>query len=190
MMMRRLLFVIPVILLIGLVIYFAIGLKKDPNKLPSVLVGNPVPAFALPRLDDASRTLTQEAFSGPVTLVNFFASWCVSCRAEHRFLEQITERGVPIYGLVWKDTPAKAQRFLDQFGDPYTAVAVDEEGFTGIDFGVYGLPETYIIDAEGIIRYRHPGPILAKDLQEVILPLISKYSTAATAGAAREEAVQ
>ena len=177
---RRLVFLVPAALFAVLLVVFSIGLTHDPHLLPSALIDRPVPDFALPGLYDATKGLSREDLGGRVTLVNFFASWCTPCREEHQQLMALTQRrGVALEGIAYKDRPEDARRFLDGLGNPYRRVGVDRDGRTAIDFGVYGVPETYVIDASGHIRYRQVGPLTAADIQERIVPLLTKIKTSA-----------
>lgn len=165
----------PLLIFIVLVVFLGIGLKLDPRKIPSPLIDKPIPVFSLFQVKDHNRTLGSTDLKGDVSLLNVWASWCVACREEHPVLLDLAKQGVvDIYGLNYKDTREDAVRWLDYFGDPYVASAHDLEGKVGIDFGVYGVPETFVIDSEGIIRYKHIGPVTEKDLDEKILPLIKK----------------
>src|ERR1051326_9113063 len=170
--MKRLLFVLPVALFAGMVLAFAISLNRDPSKLPSVLIGKPLPVFSLPavRLNDAG--LSSKQFRGQPRLLNVFASWCVSCRVEHPVLLQLKREGVPIDGLDWKDSAADGARYLAANGDPYLRAGNDKAGRTGIDLGVTGVPETFIVDGRGMVRYKHIGPIAPEDWTGTIKPLM------------------
>jgi cytochrome c biogenesis protein CcmG/thiol:disulfide interchange protein DsbE len=149
------------------------GLSLDPKLVPSPLVGKPVPAFTLTRLDDPAATISDADFKGKVSLLNVWATWCVSCRQEHEVLVQLARSGqVDIYGLNYKDNREDAKRWLVRLGNPYVANAFDSDGRVGIDWGVYGAPETFIIDREGIIRHKHIGPLTNEIIQEEILPLV------------------
>jgi cytochrome c biogenesis protein CcmG/thiol:disulfide interchange protein DsbE len=150
------------------------GLALDPHKVPSPLVGKPAPAFTLSELKDADKQLSEADFKGKVSLLNVWATWCVSCRAEHPLLMQLAQQGVKIYGLDYKDSREDATRWLNRFGDPYIANAFDADGRVGIDWGVYGTPETFVIDQQGIIRHKHIGPLTEDAIQQEILPLIRK----------------
>lgn len=179
-MRRKLLFMIPVGLFAVLLAAFAIGLKHDPHLLPSALIDRPAPDFSLPGLYDPAEGLSRKDLGRRVTLVNFFASWCAPCREEHEELIALARQpGVRLDGIAYKDKPEDSRAFLDRFGNPYGRVGVDRSGRTAIDFGVYGVPETYIVDASGRIRYRHVGPLAAADIREKILPLIERISQAA-----------
>ena len=178
--MRRLAVLLPAARVAGLVIVFSIGLTHDPHLLPSALIDRPAPDFALPGLYDAAQGLSREDLGGRVTLVNFFASWCAPCREEHSELMALARRqGVTLEGIAYKDKPEDARRFLDDLGNPFRRVGIDRDGRTGIDFGVYGVPETYVVDAGGHIRYRQVGPLTAEDIEEKILPLIDRITASA-----------
>jgi len=140
------------------------GLSLDPTELPSALIDRPLPAFSLPTLaaDDGRRSVSQEDLAGRPLLLNVWATWCISCRVEHPYLQELASEGVPIYGLNYKDDTVEARRWLDDLGDPYIVNIVDAEGSLGLDLGVYGAPETFFIDARGVIRYRHVGVIDAR----------------------------
>lgn len=154
------------------------GLSLDPKLVPSPLVGKPVPAFTLTRLDDPATTISDADFKGKVSLLNVWATWCVSCRQEHEVLVQLARSGqVDIYGLNYKDNREDAKRWLVRLGNPYVANAFDSDGRVGIDWGVYGAPETFIIDREGIIRHKHIGPLTIEILNEEILPLVEKLKS-------------
>ena len=150
-----------------------VGLGLNPRQVPSPLVGKPAPEFQLQQLHEPEKTLTSKENLGKVWLLNVWASWCVSCRHEHPVLVELSKSGiVPVYGLNYKDQRDDALRWLQQFGDPYAVSAVDPEGRTGIEFGVYGVPETYVIDKNGVIRYKQIGPVTVEALQNKILPLV------------------
>lgn len=166
-------FLIPLAVFVVMVIFLAIGLTLDPREVPSPLIGKPAPAFSLPQVADANLTLSPTDFKGQVALVNVWASWCVSCRQEHPVLLQLARQNlVPIYGLNYKDQRAAAQGWLQQYGDPYTASAFDADGRVGIDWGVYGVPETFVIDKAGLIRHKHTGPVTPAALEKDLLPLV------------------
>jgi len=166
---------VPLVLFLGLVALLFYGLGTDPRKVPSPLVGKPAPAFSLPALLDPGRTVSNADMEGKVTLLNVWFSSCVSCRAEHRELMRIArEGGVQIVGLNWKDDKGAAIQMLRQFGNPYSLIAVDEAGRVGIDWGVYGAPETFVVDPEGIIRYKQIGPIDSKVWEKTLRPLVEK----------------
>ena len=158
-----------------LVVFLGIGLTLDPREVPSPLIGKAVPSFRLPTVSDPAQTLASEQFRDRVTVLNVWASWCVSCRQEHPLLVELARRGeVTIYGLNYKDTRPDALRWLASLGNPYTASAFDEDGRVGIDWGVYGVPETFVIDRQGIIRHKHTGPITEEAWNKTLWPLIQK----------------
>lgn len=166
-------FLLPLGIFLALAIFLGLGLKLDPREVPSPLIDKPAPAFALPTLADESRTLRKEDMLGQVWMLNVWASWCVACRQEHPVLIEFARRQVvPLYGLNYKDERADGQRWLQVGGDPYVASLFDHDGRTGIDYGVYGVPETFVIDKAGVIRYKHIGPITPEVLQQKIEPLL------------------
>lgn len=168
-------YLIPLGIFIVLVVFLARGLQLNPHEVPSPLIGKPAPDFLLPQLQDANQQLGRKDFLGKVSLLNVWASWCVACREEHPVLVEIARSGVVnIYGLNYKDTREDALRWLAQFGNPYLTSAFDEQGKVGIDYGVYGVPETYIIDRQGIIRHKVIGPITHENWDKELLPLIRK----------------
>ena len=165
-------FLLPLGAFILLVGFLAAGLTLKPREVPSPLVGKPAPAFALPLLHQPDKRFGPADMRGKVWLLNVWASWCVSCRDEHPLLVALSKRGVmPILGLNYKDKGDEATAWLKQFGNPYDLSVVDADGRIGIDYGVYGVPETYLIDAEGVIRYKQIGPVTAAILEQKILPL-------------------
>ncbi len=150
-----------------------VGLYLNPREVPSPLINKPAPNFTLPILDNPSQTLSSQELLGKVWLLNVWASWCVSCRQEHPLLVQFSKAGlVPIYGLDYKDQPNDALNWLAQLGNPYTTSISDIEGRVGIDYGVYGVPETYVIDKKGVIRYKQIGPVTPSALKDKIIPLV------------------
>jgi len=168
-------FLLPLGIFIVLVVFLAIGLNRDPREVPSPLVGKPAPAFALPLLHKPESSFAPKDMQGKVWLLNVWASWCVSCRQEHPILVELAKSGlVPIYGLNYKDPREDALKWLKQFGDPYTLSIVDAEGRVGIDYGVYGVPETYVIDKAGVIRFKQIGPVTQDALEKTILPLVKE----------------
>ena len=170
-------FLIPLAAFLVLVIFLAIGLTRDPRDVPSPLKDKPAPAFRLPQLAAAEKSFSPEDMKGKVWLFNVWASWCVSCRQEHPLLVAFAKEGkVPVVGLKYKDQLPDAKNWLAKFGDPYVLSAVDADGRVGIDYGVYGVPETYVIDKAGMIRMKHTGPITAESLQKQILPLVAELS--------------
>jgi cytochrome c biogenesis protein CcmG/thiol:disulfide interchange protein DsbE len=174
--MARIRLFVPLIIFLVLAALLYLGLGRDPRELPSALVDRPVPVFALPALDD-DRPLDQTLFRGSPRLLNVWATWCGACRDEHPFLVELARAGVPIVGLDYKDDPAAARRWLADMGNPYQEVIVDREGRLGLDLGVYGAPETYVIDAAGVIRYRHVGVLNAQVWRERIEPVYRQWQT-------------
>ena len=164
----------PLVLFLALAALLYKGLALNPREVPSPLIGKPAPEFSLPELKDTSRQLSHSDFLGKVSLLNVWATWCVSCRAEHPLLMQLARQSVTIYGLDYKDNREDAKRWLQRFGDPYVANAFDADGRVGIDWGVYGTPETFVIDQRGIIRHKHIGPLTEEAIQREILPLIQQ----------------
>jgi len=170
-MSRRALPIAVIVMFLALIGFFYKGLQLDPQKLPSALLNKAAPSFTLPQLHDASKTFSLEDMKGKVWLLNVWASWCAACRQEHPLFMQLARQGdFPIYGLNYKDEAADAKQWLKQLGDPYIVSISDLEGNVGIDFGVYGVPETFLIDKEGVIRYKHIGPVSRTDWTEIIKP--------------------
>lgn len=168
-------YLIPLGIFMVLVAFLAKGLYLDPHEVPSPLIGKPAPDFLLPKVNDATQQIGRNDLLGKVSLLNVWASWCVACRQEHPVLMELARSGVvDIYGLNYKDTRENALRWLAGFGDPYLVSAFDEQGKVGIDYGVYGVPETYVIDRQGIIRYKLIGPLTEKILRDKILPLVKE----------------
>ena len=166
---------IPLLIFIVLVAFLWVGLGRDPREVPSPLIGKPAPAFRLAQLHETGKTLSNEDLKGKVWMLNVWASWCVSCRVEHPLLVQLAKaKIVPVYGLDYKDKPDDGRTWLAQHGDPYTASIVDQDGRVGIDYGVYGVPETFVIDKAGIVRYKQIGPLTVDALQKKILPLVTE----------------
>jgi cytochrome c biogenesis protein CcmG/thiol:disulfide interchange protein DsbE len=156
-----------------LAVFLAVGLRLDPREVPSPLIGKAAPPFRLPQLQDPGRTLGTEELKGKVWVLNVWASWCVACLEEHPILVEFSKRNVlPIYGLNYKDKREDALNWLGKHGNPYTLSIQDGDGRVGIDYGVYGVPETYVIDRNGVIRYKRIGPVTVPILQEKILPLV------------------
>lgn len=169
-------FFLPLGIFIGLVIFLGAGLKLNPKEVPSPLIGKPAPQFSLASLSDPSKMVSPKQMLGQVWLLNVWASWCVACRYEHPILIEMAKNSlVPIIGLDYKDVRADGLNWLAQFGNPYQESAFDADGRVGIDYGVYGVPETFLIDKQGIIRLKHIGPItpevITKKLQPMILEL-------------------
>jgi len=168
---------VPLAVFVVLAAFLAVGLKLDPREVPSPLIDRPAPDFSLPRLDAPDTKLSPADLKGQVWLFNVWASWCVSCRQEHPLLVELSKTGaVPIYGLNYKDAIPAAVDWLEQRGDPYRASVVDADGRVGIDYGVYGVPETYLIDKEGTIRYKQIGPLTPAVIEQKILPLVRELN--------------
>lgn len=176
--MRKAFYILPLVAFLGLAAYFALALRpgRDPQALPSALIDKPVPAFALPPLKGDGE-VTAAGLAGQVAVVNFFASWCVPCRAEHPILMRLAAREKPLLvGIAYKDKPDESRRFLANLGDPYARIGIDAAGRTGIDFGVYGVPETYVVDRMGRIRKRFVGPLTADSVDRELLPLLRELA--------------
>jgi cytochrome c biogenesis protein CcmG, thiol:disulfide interchange protein DsbE len=169
-------FLLPLGLFIVLLGFLAVGLNRDPREVPSPLVGKPAPMFEVPQLAAPEKTFSPKEMLGKVWLLNVWASWCVSCRQEHPILVEYRKSGgtLPIIGLDYKDQRADGMRWLAQLGDPYLLSAYDADGRVGIDYGVYGVPESYLIDKAGIIRFKQIGPITPEAMEKRILPLVKE----------------
>ena len=170
-------YAIPIIVFAGLAVLFLRGLDRNPGYVESPFIGKPAPAFELPQLKDPSQTVSNATFAGKTALLNVWATWCVGCRQEHEFLLQLSrERVIPIYGINYKDDSAKALAFLAELGDPYVAIGADKTGRTAIDWGVYGVPETFVIDGDGVVRLRFAGPVTGVILEKRIRPVLEAAS--------------
>ncbi|OFZ69327.1 MAG: thiol:disulfide interchange protein [Betaproteobacteria bacterium RBG_16_58_11] len=170
-------FLVPFALFVALIIFFAIGLNRDPREIPSPLINQAAPAFTLQQLQAPAKQFSPADMRGQVWLLNVWASWCVSCRDEHPVLVDLAKRNlVPIVGLNYKDQRPDALQWLAQFGNPYVLSVTDFDGRIGIDYGVYGVPETYVIDKQGVIRMKHIGPVTPQVLQDKILPKVRELS--------------
>ncbi|CAK0778903.1 thiol:disulfide oxidoreductase CcmG [Gammaproteobacteria bacterium] len=168
-------FALPLLIFLGLVVLLFEGLGKDPRRVPSPFIGKPAPSFRLPLLDNPERSLDNRDFIGKISLLNVWATWCVSCRTEHELLLQIAKQdGVTLFGLNYKDQRYAALNWLQQLGNPYAANAFDADGRAAIDWGVYGTPETFVIDAKGMVRHKFIGPITPDDLKNVLLPMMTQ----------------
>jgi len=168
-------FIIPLILFIIMAVFLALGLNLKPNEIPSPFINKHAPTFSAPKLDAPEEKLSPADLKGQVWLFNVWASWCVSCRAEHPVLNQLAKQNaVVIVGLNYKDEPTDAKNWLNTLGNPYNVSIMDQDGRIGIDYGVYGVPETFVIDKKGLIRYKHTGPVSDDDVQKIFLPLIAK----------------
>jgi cytochrome c biogenesis protein CcmG/thiol:disulfide interchange protein DsbE len=171
--LKWLLYCMPIAVFVAVAVMFAWGLTRDPKLLPSTLIGKSVPQFSLPPVEGRSLGLSTADLRGEVSLVNVFASWCVECRLEHPLIMQLKAQGVvAIHGLNYKDRPDDADRWLNTLGDPYTRTGADINGRAGIEWGVYGVPETFVISKDGRIAYKHIGPLSAEILEKKIIPLI------------------
>jgi cytochrome c biogenesis protein CcmG/thiol:disulfide interchange protein DsbE len=172
-------FLLPLVAFIVLVIFLGIGLNLNPREVPSPLIDKPAPAFRVPQLHEEAKTIAPEEMRGKVWLLNVWASWCVSCREEHPLLVEFARQNmVPIYGLNYKDKREDALAWLANGGNPYVVSAYDRNGNVGIDWGVYGVPETFVIDKQGIIRYKQIGPVTPEALRDKIIPLIKELNGA------------
>jgi cytochrome c biogenesis protein CcmG, thiol:disulfide interchange protein DsbE len=168
-------FLIPLAVFAVLAGFLAVGLRLDPREVPSPLVGKPAPAFALPRLEAPEVQVAHSELQGRVWVLNVWASWCLPCLAEHPLVTELArDTGVAVVGLNYKDKAEDATRWLARHGNPYALVLADRDGAVGIDYGVYGVPETFVVDKAGIIRHKHIGPITPQALREDILPLVRK----------------
>jgi cytochrome c biogenesis protein CcmG, thiol:disulfide interchange protein DsbE len=166
-------YAIPLVLFLALVVFLVIGLGRDPREVPSPLINKPAPAFRLVQLKDPSRIFSEQDMRGRVWLLNVWASWCIACREEHPMLLELGRSGaVPIYGLNYKDKREDALSWLNELGDPYVLSVSDLDGRVGIDYGVYGAPETFLIDRSGTIRLKHIGPLTPEVWQEKLQPFL------------------
>ena len=173
---RLLLALLPLVVLVALLGVFALNINRDPSLIQSVLIDKPVPQFSLPAIDGTGVPgFDTAALAGEVTGVNVFASWCIPCRDEHPVLEALKQQtGVRLFGMNQKDAAENAVAFLTELGNPYDAIGADSNGRASIDWGVYGVPETFIVDAKGVIRFKHVGPLDMDDIQREIVPAIAK----------------
>lgn len=170
-------YLIPLVLFVLLVVFLAIGLSRDPHEVPSPLINKAAPTFRLPQLQDPSKTFSAEDMRGKVWVLNVWASWCVSCRDEHPLLLEYAKTGaVPIYGLNWKNDRDEALAWLNDLGNPYVLSASDRDGRVAIDYGVYGAPETYLIDQNGTIRFKQIGPLTPDVWEKKFLPLVQQLN--------------
>ncbi|MFM6990623.1 MAG: DsbE family thiol:disulfide interchange protein [Rhodoferax sp.] len=175
--MKYLRFLLPLGAFFAIVVFLAAGLKLDPREVPSPLIGKPAPSFSLTRLDDSAKVIGRDDLLGKVWMLNVWASWCVACRQEHPLLvDYARARKVPIYGLNYKDGRAEGMQWLSRFGNPYDASLFDQDGRVGIDWGVYGVPETFIVDRTGIVRFKHIGPLSPEVIRDRIEPLLRQLN--------------
>lgn len=173
--MRR--FLLPLVVFVVLLGFLGAGLRLNPREVPSPFIGKPAPAFRLPQLHARDQTFAPEDMRGRVWLLNVWASWCVSCRQEHPVLLEIKRSGmVPVYGLDYKDEPEAGLEWLHREGDPYALSIIDRDGRVGIDYGVYGVPETFVIDKAGVVRYKHIGPLTRDVMDRKIAPLVKELN--------------
>ena len=173
----RLRFILPLMAFLVMVIFLGVGLKLDPHDVPSPLINKPAPAFTLPQLHEPQKTFSPADMKGKVWLLNVWASWCVSCRQEHIYLTEFArDSSINIIGLNYKDEPAAAMQWLERLGNPYKISISDIDGMAGLDWGVYGVPETFVIDKQGIVRHKQTGPVDPTILQTIIMPLIEQLN--------------
>jgi cytochrome c biogenesis protein CcmG/thiol:disulfide interchange protein DsbE len=166
-------FILPFVVFVLLIVVFSFGLFNDPRKLPSPFLGEQAPTFELPSLTEPDHIVSSSDYAGKYALVNVWATWCVGCRQEHAFLLELEHSGaIPIYGLNWRDNRPEALNWLQQLGDPYVFSAFDEDGRVGIDWGVYGAPETFLINADGIVLHKHLGPLTRGIWESDFVPLL------------------
>ncbi len=172
-------FLLPLIIFVVLVVFLGVGLNLNPREVPSPLIGKPVPHFTLSQLQDGGKNFSDKDMLGKVWMVNVWASWCVACRQEHPLMVDFAKQNiVPIIGLNYKDLRQDGTAWLQEFGNPYQTSAFDEKGRVGIDFGVYGVPETFVIDKRGVIQLKHIGPLTDDVIRNKLLPLIKELNRA------------
>jgi cytochrome c biogenesis protein CcmG/thiol:disulfide interchange protein DsbE len=172
-------YLLPLLVFVVMAGFLAIGLKLDPREVPSPLIGKPAPAFDLPQLATPDQRLAAKDLRGQVWLLNVWASWCVACRQEHPLLVEVAKTGqLKLYGLNYKDKRDDALGWLDRYGNPYLKSVSDTDGLVGIDYGVYGVPETFVIDKQGVIRYKQIGPVTPEALRDKLLPLVAQLEQA------------
>jgi len=182
---RRLGFVVPMAVFAAIALALGVGLTLRPDVIPSALIGKPVPEFDLPPVKGSALGLSSNDLRAEVTLINVWASWCTECRREHPLFMELERLGiVPVHGLNYKDEPDDARKWLDSLGDPYTRNGADRDGRVGIEWGVYGVPETFVVDAEGRIAYKHIGAVDERVLRETLVPLIEDLRAAGARPAA------
>ena len=181
--MKYLRFLLPLAIFLGLVAFLAKGLQLDPREVPSPLINKAAPAFALEQLDKPGASIRRDDMLGKVWLLNVFASWCVACREEHPLLVEFSRmKLLPIYGLNYKDERVAGMKWLSTFGNPYEASLFDHDGRVGIDYGVYGVPESFLIDAKGVIRYKQIGPFTPEAIETKLIPLVQQLQKEAGNG--------
>ena len=177
--MKALRFALPVAIFAAIAWFLLKGLDRDPRAIPSPLIDKPAPVFSLPVTHDLSRSWSPEAMRGQVWLLNVWGSWCAACQVEHPLFNDLAKAGtLPIVGLAWKDTPENSIAWLRKLGNPYAVVVSDLKGGVAIDYGVYGAPETFLIDKQGVIRFKHVGPLTRELLQTKLLPLVRQMQGA------------
>ncbi len=170
-------FLLPLGIFIVLVVFLGIGLNRNPREVPSPLIDKPAPTFQVPQLHEPDKTISQKDMVGKVWLFNVWASWCVSCRQEHPVLVELSKKNVvPIVGLNYKDGREDGMKWLRDWGNPYVLSAFDQDGRVGIDYGVYGVPETFVVDKSGTIRYKHIGPLTQDVVEKKLLPLVQELN--------------
>lgn len=175
--MKSLKFLIPLALFLVLAGFLAVGLNLNPREVPSPLIGKPAPAFELTKLDAPDQKLKRDDLLGKVWVLNVWASWCAPCREEHPLVMDLARRKIaPVYGLNYKDTRPAGMGFLTQLGNPYEASLFDADGRVGIDYGVYGVPETFVVDRQGTIRFKHIGPLTPEVLEKKLVPLLKELN--------------
>lgn len=168
-------YIVPIVAFAIMIPIFVVGLWRNKNEIPSPLLDQPSPEYSLPALADPNQQVGSETYKGQIALVNIWATWCVGCRAEHEFLMELAARDVvPIFGLNWRDQRAEALQWLADLGDPYMASAFDGEGTVGIDWGVYGAPETFLLDEQGTVVYKHISPLTEQVWQDEFMPRIEQ----------------
>jgi cytochrome c biogenesis protein CcmG/thiol:disulfide interchange protein DsbE len=184
-------YLVPLIVFVVVAGFLWVGLGLNPREVPSPFIDKPAPAFTLQKLHEPEARFSNTDMRGQVWLLNVWASWCVACRSEHPLLVQLSRANlVPIYGLNYKDVPSDAKRWLQQLGDPYVTSLVDYEGKVGIDYGVYGVPETFVIDKQGVIRHKVIGPVTPSALDNCVLPLVKKLQEASAQTVVTREVIK
>lgn len=172
-------FLLPLGIFVGLLVFLGVGLRLNPREIPSPFIGKPAPAFKLAQLHQPDKTISPQDMAGQVWILNVWASWCVSCRAEHPYLMDFAKTNVvPVIGLNYKDGRMDGIKWLNDFGNPYTLSAFDNDGRVGIDYGVYGVPETFVIDKKGVIRMKYTGPLTPEAIATKLMPMIKELKSA------------